>query len=96
MRSLAVLRWANTVDALATVWGAERGVFIEANPLLRPLLESSPALFLAVKFALVGLAIALLGRLWRFLGARIASRALAAGMVGVAASHGAWLRLALA
>jgi len=96
VRSLVVLRRANLIDALATVWGAERGVFIEGNPLLRPLLEQSPALFLLVKFALVGLAIALLGRLWRFLGARIASRVLAVGMVGVAASHALWLRLALA
>jgi len=95
MRSLRILRRANLIDGLASVWGAERGVFIEANPLLRPLLESSPALFLAVKFALVALAVSLLARLWRFLGARIASRALAVGMVGVAASHALWLRLAL-
>jgi hypothetical protein len=91
MRSLRTIRTANVLDGLASVWGTERGVFIEGNPLLRPLLESSPATFLLVKFALVALACSLLARLWRFLGARIAARGLAAGMVCVAASHGLWL-----
>jgi hypothetical protein len=52
----------NVADALFTLLWIRGGLAAEANPLLRDLAHGQPALFVAVKIALVGLASLLLWR----------------------------------
>lgn len=52
----------NVIDAMLTLSGFARGILIEINPLLAPLL-GMPWLFITAKFLLVALGT---GLLWRF------------------------------
>jgi hypothetical protein len=49
---LFTLLLLNVVDMLATVWGVEIGLFIEANPLLRWCLQQGILFFAVVKMTL--------------------------------------------
>lgn len=53
----------NIADALFTVYWVESGRGTEANPLLQPLTEGHPLLFIVIKLALVSLGLWLLWRL---------------------------------
>ncbi len=52
----------NIFDGLMTVMWVFTGLATEANPMMDPLLETSPGLFMASKLALVGLGSVLLWR----------------------------------
>jgi hypothetical protein len=51
-RLLLALVLLNVADMLATIWGIEMGLFIEANPLLRWCIDQGLPLFVMVKMFL--------------------------------------------
>ena len=58
--ALKIIIVLNLLDACATIIWVESGLAYEANPLMRYLLDISPALFLFFKLLLVNLGISLL------------------------------------
>ncbi|MFN3682650.1 MAG: DUF5658 family protein [Fimbriimonadaceae bacterium] len=48
-RGLALLLAIGLLDLLSTAWLHQRGLIVELNPLMRPLIERSEALFALVK-----------------------------------------------
>lgn len=48
-RSIALLMAIGFVDLVVTAWLHQRGLIVELNPLMRPLIERSEWLFSAVK-----------------------------------------------
>ena len=49
---LLALVLLNVADMLATIWGIEMGLFVEANPLLRWCIDRGVSLFVLVKMTL--------------------------------------------
>jgi uncharacterized membrane protein len=90
-RTALTLQAANALDAAATLYGVRSGMMIEANPLMRSVIEAHPGAFVLAKLALVGLAGLLLWRLRAHRNARTAARVAAAIQATVAASHLGWL-----
>jgi hypothetical protein len=52
---IGILFMLNAIDAVATVTWISAGLATEANPLMAPLIELHPAVFVATKLTLVGL-----------------------------------------
>jgi hypothetical protein len=48
-RAMTLLLGIGVVDLIATAWLHHQGLIVELNPLMRPLIETSEALFAAVK-----------------------------------------------
>lgn len=59
-RALAVLLFVGIADLIATAWLHSRGLIVELNPLMRPLIERSEWLFVVVKSLTLVLAWAVL------------------------------------
>lgn len=62
-RAMGLLLGIGVVDLIATAWLHHQGLIVELNPLMRPLIETSEALFAAVKGAT--LVVAWYG-MWRY------------------------------
>jgi hypothetical protein len=74
-------------DAVATVWHIARGVAVEGNPLMEPLIEQNAILFFFVKMTITALCLLVCYRFSHLRTARLGIRLAAALYVMVSIYH---------